>query len=101
MAEQSDLKTETLAKSVEKISDSKGLVAIGNGIGQGLVALALAFALAMAALFFGVMWGSKWNGNFYPQTKCFELQKIGEKVYKVNTCTGETSEFKSENSSAK
>lgn len=93
MNDKTNSKAEAIAKSVEKISDSRGLEAIGNGIGAGLVALA--FALGVAALVFGMMAGSKWDGHLHPQTKCFELQEIGGKAFKVNTCTGETEEFKS------
>ncbi|SER46667.1 hypothetical protein SAMN05421690_10292 [Nitrosomonas sp. Nm51] len=97
MNENTHSKVETIAKSVEKISDSRGLEAIGNGLGAGLVALA--FALGVAAFVFGIMGASRWDGQLHPQTKCFELQEIGGKTFKVNTCTGETEEFKTDNSS--
>ncbi len=79
-------KAESIAKSVEKVADSKGLAEIGKGLGAGLVALAV--ALVFASLYFG-MAATKWDGRIHPQTKCFELQEIKGEAYKVNTCTGE------------
>ncbi|QOY51192.1 hypothetical protein [Candidatus Sulfurimonas baltica] len=88
MSEDKMSKAEVISKSVEKISDSKGLVAIGDGIGGGLFMFGM--ALMMAAVFFG----SKWDGHLNPQTKCFEIKEINGKTYQLNTCTGEAKELK-------
>lgn len=82
-------KAEIIAKSVERVSDSKGLAAIGQGLGWGIAALAgaciyVALALSPAA--------QKWDGHIHAQTKCFELKEISGKVFKVNSCTGEIEE---------
>ena len=99
MSEEKSSKAETIAKSVEKISDSKGLAEIGKGLGAGLTAFAVAFGiigfcLAMTA-------GMKWDGHLLSQTKCFEVQEISGKVFKVNTCTGEITEYKNPNETEK
>jgi len=88
LSEDKTSKAEIISKSVEKISDSKGLVAIGDGIGIGL------FMFAMALMMAGIMFGSKWDGHLNPQTKCFEIKEINGKSYQLNTCTGETKELK-------
>lgn len=91
MGEEKSSKAEVIAKSVEKISDSKGLIEIGKGLGAGLVAFAI--AIAVVGLYLSITAGMKWDGHLFPETKCFELQEIFGKVFKVNTCTGEIIEF--------
>jgi hypothetical protein len=81
---------ESIAKSVERVSDSKGLQAIGHGIGWGLAALAGAAVFVSLSLP-NVM--SHWDGHVVPQSKCFDLKEIKGKVYKVNTCTGDAQEL--------
>lgn len=78
---------ENIAQSVATVSDSKGLVAIGHGIGWGIA------ALAAALMFFGMSAASKWNGNLHPQPQCFDLKEVADKIIKINTCTGETKEI--------
>lgn len=87
-------KTEAIVKSIERISDSKGVGEIGKGVGAGLTAFGVAFGIA--AVVFAVSFGSKWDGHFHPQEKCFEIKEISGKTYKVNTCTGEVSELELE-----
>jgi hypothetical protein len=93
MTEEKISKAEAIAKSVEKISDSRGIGEIGKGLGLGLAALAGALAFASIGLSPAA---SKWDGHLYPQTKCFEIHEVAGKIFKVNTCTGETVEIKSE-----
>lgn len=81
---------ESIAKAVERVSDSKGLQAIGQGLGAGLIALAAAAAFISIEL---PMVTSRWDGHFIPQTKCFDLKEIKGKVYKVNECTGDAQEM--------
>jgi len=78
---------ENIAQSVATVSDSKGLVAIGHGIGWGIAALAAALML------FGMSAAQKWNGNLHPQPQCFDLKEVADKIIKINTCTGETKEI--------
>ncbi|WP_040307478.1 hypothetical protein [Agarivorans albus] len=92
MSDEKLSKSEAIAKSVERISDSQGLKAIGDGLGSGLVALS--FALGIAAFVFGMAFLGNRDGNLHPQTKCFELQEIQGKIFNVNMCTGEIAEFK-------
>jgi len=80
-------KAEVIAKSIEKISDSKGLQAIGDGLGVGLVVFG--FAAMAAAMFFSV----HWDGHLYEQKQCYEIQEIKGKPFKVNTCTGDIEEL--------
>ena len=80
-------KAENIAKSVEKISNSKGIEAVGIGLGWGIAALA--FALMAWAL----VAGSKWDGHLHPQTQCYDLKEISGKLVKLNTCTGEVTEM--------
>lgn len=75
---------EAIAKSVEKVADSKGLAAIGEGLGWGIVALAIAAAIVGVA---------RWDGHVTHPGKCFELQDIKGRTYKVNTCTGDVLEL--------
>ena len=98
MPEDKITKSEAIAKTVEKVADSKGLVEIGKGLGSGLVALG--GALAFASIYFGIA-AMKWDGHLHPQTKCYELREINEKVYKINTCTGETELIENSNTDAK
>lgn len=91
MTEEKTSKAEAIAKSVEKISDSKGLAEIGKGLGAGLTAFAIAFGVV--GFYLAIMAGSKWDGHLSPPTKCFELQEISGKVFKVNSCTGEIIEY--------
>ncbi len=86
MSEEKPSRAETIAKSVEKVADSRGIAEIGKGIGTGLAALAA--ALAFASIFFGFA-AFNWDGRLHPQTKCFELQEISGELFKVNTCTGD------------
>jgi hypothetical protein len=82
-------KTEVIAAAVERVSDSKGLAAIGHGIGWGVAALAVAciyVALVLSPA------AQKWDGHIHAQSKCFELKEIAGKVFKVNSCTGEVEE---------
>ncbi|GAB3535485.1 hypothetical protein [Photobacterium alginatilyticum] len=81
-------KAETIAKSVEKISDSKGLAAIGDGLGMGIVALAFCMAFPM------LMFASKWDGKLHEEKQCYEIKEIENRVYKLNTCTGDLNEIK-------
>lgn len=78
---------EVVAKSVEKISDSKGLEAIGSALGVFGTAFAIFFCvgLPMTALILG----NKWDGRLFEQKECFKIQEIRGEVYKLNTCTGE------------
>jgi hypothetical protein len=83
--------TATIAKSVEKISDSKGLAAIGVGLGWGIA------SVACAGIFIAIAWSgaaSKWDGHLVQQTKCFDVKEVSGRAYKVNTCTGEAEELK-------
>ena len=82
-------KTEVIAAAVERVSDSKGLAAIGHGIGWGVGALAVACIYVAIAL---TPAAQKWDGHLHAQTKCFELKEIAGKVFKVNSCTGEVEE---------
>lgn len=91
MTEEKTSKAETIAKSVEKISDSKGLAEIGKGLGNGLVAVAFAFGIV--GFYLAITFGVKWDGHLHPQEKCFELQQVSGKVFKVNTCTGEVTKL--------
>ena len=88
---------ETVAKSVERVSDSRGLVAIGHALGWGLGALAFALIIV------GVAWSpavKNWNGQLIPKEKCFELRELQGKVFRLNTCTGEAQEVSSTAASA-
>ncbi len=76
-------KAEVIAKSVEKISDSRGLEAIGNGLGLGIMALAFFMFMPM------LMLASKWDGKLHEQKQCFEIKELEGVAYKLNTCTGE------------
>lgn len=87
MIEEKISKAETIAKSVEKISDSRGLAEIGKGLGSGLVALAV--AIGVVGIYLALTTGPKWDGHLYSHEKCFLLQEILGKIFKVNTCTGE------------
>lgn len=84
-------RAEIIAKSVEKISDSKGLAEVGKGLGAGLVALAV--AIAFVGMYFAITAGLKWDGHLHPQENCFKLQEVTGKIYKVNTCSGEAAPF--------
>ncbi|EHU8078478.1 hypothetical protein VCSRO25_3474 [Vibrio cholerae] len=76
-------KVEVIAKSVEKISDSRGLAAIGEGIGLGVFALAFFMSIPM------LMLASKWDGKLHEEKQCFAIKEIEGKAYKLNTCTGD------------
>lgn len=78
---------EAIAASAAKISDSKGLAAIGTGLGWGIAALAFALALI------GTNVAIKWDGRLFPEPKCFELQEVSGRIFRVNTCTGEATEI--------
>lgn len=78
---------EAIAKSVEKVSDSKGLAAIGEGLGWGIG------ALAVALIFWALTAGTKWDGRLFPEPKCFNIQEVAGRVFKVNTCTGDITEI--------
>ncbi|MFZ2163407.1 MAG: hypothetical protein WAW02_14440 [Sideroxyarcus sp.] len=91
MTDEKISKVETIAKSVERISDSRGLGEIGKGLGAGLVAFAVAFAVV--GMFTATGAASKWDGHLHSQEKCFQLQEISGKIFKVNTCTGEVVPF--------
>ncbi len=43
----------------------------------------------------------KWDGHIHSQEGCNQLQKVEEKVYMVNTCTGKYKLIKQENSKLK
>ena len=75
--------TENLVKSIEKISDSKGLAALGEGLGLGIVVLGIALMVGF------IVFGSKWDGHIHSQEKCFEVKNIDNEVYQANNCTGE------------
>jgi F0F1-type ATP synthase membrane subunit c/vacuolar-type H+-ATPase subunit K len=97
MSEDKESKAEVIAKSVERISDSKGLAAIGTGLGWGLASFGI--ALAIGAMYFSIGFSGaakKWDGHLHPQTKCYDLKQIGDKLFKLNTCTGETVEVNPE-----
>ena len=81
---------ETIAKSVEKISDSRGIGEIGKALPS--VAGALAIPLIVAAMFLG----GRWDGHLYPPSPQYQLQEVGGKIYKINTLTGEIVEFNPE-----
>lgn len=91
MGEEKASKAEVIAKSVENISDSKGLAEMGKGLGAGL--MAFAFAFGVVGFYLAIMAGSKWDGHLVPLAKCFELQEISGKVFKVNSCTGVVTEY--------
>ena len=100
MTEQKTPAAEVIARSVEKVSDSKGLAAIGHGLGWGIAALAI--ALMFVGLFVSTNWreaANKWDGHLFPPEKCFELRELQGKVYRLNVCTGETQEVSSSLSS--
>jgi hypothetical protein len=82
-------KVEVIAAAVERVSDSKGLAAIGHGIGWGVAALAIACIYVAIAL---TPAAQKWDGHLHAQTKCFELKEVAGKIFKVNSCTGEVEE---------
>ena len=86
-------KAEVIAKSVEKVSNSKGIEALGHGIGWGVAALALAI------IFISINFRDaaiKWDGHIYPETKCFEIKEVSGKTYRLNSCTGESEELHSD-----
>jgi hypothetical protein len=87
MSEDKYSKAESIAKSVEKISDSKGLEAIGVGLGMGVSVLAIFMAIPL------LMFASKWDGHLHEQKQCYEIQEIKGKAYKVNTCNGDIEEI--------
>jgi len=91
MNEEKPSRTEIIAKSVEKIADSKGLAEIGKGLGAGLTALAV--AIGCVGAYFAIVPGTKWDGHLYPQENCFKLQEVSGKISKVNTYTGEAIPF--------
>lgn len=78
---------EVVAASAARISDSKGLVAIGVGLGWGIA------ALAIAAVFVAIALGSKWDGRLFPEPNCFELQEVSGRLFSINTCTGEATQI--------
>lgn len=86
--------SETIARSVEKVSDSKGLEAIGHGLGWGIAAIA--GAAMFIVMFISTNWreaANKWDGHLTQPGKCFELQELQGKAYRVNTCTGDIQEW--------
>lgn len=88
MADSKNTNAEAIAKSVEKVADSRGLAEIGKGLGAGLVALACALAFAVMALTSST---SKWDGHLFPQKECFSLQEAAGKIYKLDKCSGSIS----------
>lgn len=88
-------KAEVIAKSVEKVSNSKGIEAVGYGIGWGVAALAVSLILISINLRDAAM---KWDGHIHAETKCFEIKEVSGKVYRLNSCTGESEELPSEGS---
>lgn len=62
-------KAESIAKSVETISNSRGLEAVGNGLGTGLAALA--GAIVLTSFLFGIAAVTKWDGRLHSQLHCF------------------------------
>lgn len=95
MSNEPSSKAENIAKSVEKISNSKGIEAVGVGLGWGIAALAFAlFAWAVAV-------GSNWDGHLHPQPQCYDLKEISGKLVKLNTCTGEVIEISTDKSKNK
>jgi hypothetical protein len=91
MSTEESSKTDIIVKSIEKISESKGVGEIGKGFGAGLVGFA--WALGIVGGIFALQFGSKWDGHLYPQERCFEIKEISGKTFKVNNCTGEVSEI--------
>ncbi|GLO60924.1 hypothetical protein MACH09_14320 [Vibrio sp. MACH09] len=79
-------KAEIIAKSVEKISDSKGLAAIGESL--PLVAMFLFIPLLMLA--------TKWDGKLHEEKQCYQLKVINKQKYILNTCTGELEKIQDE-----
>lgn len=77
---------QTIAESVAKVSDSKGLAAIGVGLGWGIGSFGVALAL------FALLAAGRWDGRIVPETRCFELKDVGGRVFKVNSCTGDVQE---------
>jgi hypothetical protein len=41
-----------------------------------------------------VMFASQWDGHLHEQKSCYELKKIDNKMYKLNTCNGDIEEMK-------
>lgn len=52
----------------------------------------LGFGVAMALIFAA----EKWDGHFYNRTGCVQLKEVKQKLYKVDTCSGEIEAFKIE-----
>lgn len=97
MSEDKVSKAEVIAKSVERVSDSKGLAAIGTGLGWGFASFGI--ALALSVMYFSIGFGDaakKWDGHLHPHTKCYDLKQVGDKLFKINSCTGETIEVSPE-----
>lgn len=78
---------EAIAESAARISDSKGLAAIGEGLGWGIAAMAVALAV------WGIFVGNKWDGRLFPEPRCFEILEISGRNFKLNTCTGDIIEI--------
>ena len=75
-----------IAEAARGVGDSD----LGSGLGimLALIAFPLGFAFILAAV--------TWDGHFYDQKGCWQLQEIKGKAFNVNTCTGETKPFKLE-----
>ena len=86
--------SEAIARSVAKVSDSKGLEALGHGLGWGIAAIAV--AAIFIVMFISTNWreaANKWDGHLTQPEKCFELRELQGKAYRVNTCTGDIQEL--------
>jgi hypothetical protein len=68
--------TENIVKSIEKISDSKGLTALGEGLGFGIVVLGMALMIGF------IVFGSKWDGIFTLKKNVLKLKILIMKYIK-------------------
>ncbi len=89
----SEKESNNTASVVERISNSEGLGDFGYGIGKG-IALVAFFLMVPLMLF-----ATKWDGKFHEDKQCYEFKEIKEKLFKLNTCTGEMEEIESKQKS--
>jgi len=72
-------------------------------IGDGLKAIAdtpFPYLFGIALLVALPSLASKWDGHLYSRQGCVQLQELQGRIYKVDTCTGNVEEVKSQQSSA-
>lgn len=86
MDDQKTVGVAAIAKSVEKIADSKGIAAVGVGLGWGIAAMAVALIFFAPSLHEAA---GKWDGHLHAQTGCYDIKDVNGTTYRVNTCTGE------------